>query len=155
MRRWPPSSRNALRNRAGGAYGTSYPADHMVRLLDDFLTYMRDGIGQNLMSIFNKTPHKLGDWGFNIDEAAAKPKDRTLIVKPGAAKTIYKAVQQSVVKNNSTITVKIFPGKGTDGTPVELAPGASFPIKFRFGTFTVQNPSSSDAADLSATTYHT
>ena len=44
-----PSSSKALRNRAGGAYGTSYHADHMVRLLDDFLTYMRDGIGQNLM----------------------------------------------------------------------------------------------------------
>src|SRR3954451_23349003 len=34
-----PLSKKALFHR-GGAYGTSWPADHMVRLLDDFLTYV-------------------------------------------------------------------------------------------------------------------
>jgi GH25 family lysozyme M1 (1,4-beta-N-acetylmuramidase) len=39
-----PSSSHALFNKAG-AYGTIWPGDHMVRLVDDFQTYMHAGLG--------------------------------------------------------------------------------------------------------------
>lgn len=38
-----PLSSHVLRNRSG-AYGTSWPADHMVKLTDDFLSFVRDGV---------------------------------------------------------------------------------------------------------------
>lgn len=56
-----PLSKRALSNRYG-AYGTSYPASYMVKLTDDFLTFVRDGvnglpgIGKNL------TLYSYKDW---------------------------------------------------------------------------------------------
>lgn len=39
-----PLSKRALFSRSGGCYGTSYPASYLVKLTDDVLTYVRDGV---------------------------------------------------------------------------------------------------------------
>ncbi len=38
-----PNSTHALFSRTGGCYGTSYTPAHMVKLVDDVLTFVRDG----------------------------------------------------------------------------------------------------------------
>jgi len=112
------------------------------------------GIGQHLMNTYPDTPHKLGRWGFNVDNAKAKEVQRVITVKQSAMKTIYNAVQGSKLVNKGNVPVNIYPGKTTDGTPFTLGAGETFTIKFRFGTFTVKNDSLTDSTDLSAITYH-
>ena len=51
-----PASSHALKNKHGGAYGTGYTPAYMVKLLDDFLTYVRAGLGKNL------TIYSYPDW---------------------------------------------------------------------------------------------
>jgi lysozyme len=58
-----PASLKAIRNKAGGAVGTLWPPSYMVKLLDDFLTYVRQGIGKNITiySYFDWWIHYMGN----------------------------------------------------------------------------------------------
>jgi hypothetical protein len=112
------------------------------------------GIGQYLINTYDTNPHHLGRWGFVIDNANPKEVNRLLTIKQSSVQTVYNAVQGSMVINKGNVSVKLYPGKNTTATPIVLAPNAVFTIKFRYGTFTVQNEDPSQSTDLSATTYH-
>jgi hypothetical protein len=108
-------------------------------------------IGQYLMGLFNKTPHSLGNWGFVIDDANPKVRERDYEITQEAAKTIHDVVLGSVVYNNGTVDVDIFPGKDIDGTPFTLSAGKTLIVKRGYGTMTTKNPSNTDIAILRVT----
>ena len=110
-----------------------------------------EGIGQNLMSIFDKTPKKLGDWGFTVDMSKAKPKEKTLSVGPEAARTIYDAIKGTVVKLSGPSGAKVYRGKSTDGTPLELPVNGTFVIKTGYGTFTIVNDNPTEEIKINVT----
>jgi hypothetical protein len=112
------------------------------------------GIGQFLINTYPATPQHLGRWGFEINKASAKEVQRTITISQSATTTVYNAVQGSKVTNKGNVAVNMYPGKTTDGSPFMLGAGETFTIKFRFGTFTVENPSPTDSTDLAVTTYH-
>lgn len=106
------------------------------------------GIGNFLVGLYIKIPHRAGDWGYTIDASPKRSRERTVILKEGQHKTVYGVLVGSKLKNKGATQVIIYPGKVriTDNAPIlastiTLNPGEVTIVKRKFGILTVKNTS--------------
>ena len=96
-------------------------------------------IGDFLKKLFVHNPHKLGEWGFVIDDSPREAKQRIVRILPKEIKTIIGIKLGSTFSNTGTVELNIYKGKAAQGQTILLAPEDTYIILRGWGTITVQN----------------
>lgn len=107
------------------------------------------GIGQILVGLFHKTPHKAGQWGFVIDDSARPSQPSIKKIPISGIKTVHNVDVGTLLTNNGPQSVSVLPGTGEKGGAVTVQAGKKMLVGKTFGTLTVQNPSDTDEAIVS------
>ena len=108
-------------------------------LWEDVNQHVHD-IGEFLMNLYKGNSKKLGEYGYVVDDSPQKPKDRTSKIKLGDKITLTGTVIGSTLKNTGTVSIHIYKGKTTTGTPIILRSGEMWGVPKGFSTITVVNP---------------
>jgi hypothetical protein len=119
-------------------------------LFDPVAVHLR-GIGEFLVGLFEKNPHKAGQWGFEIDSSPQADKIRNFKLSAGEIKTVINVALNSEVINTSAVTLFIKPKNKPNATPVALEPNKHFKVIFGYGGMAVQNGSNNADGSFEAT----
>jgi len=104
--------------------------------------------GGYLKSVFPKTPKRLGDWGFVVDDSPRPPRERSIAILANTTKTISGIKLGSILTNTGAVELHIYKGKGIKGETIKLAPEDTFTILRGWGTTTVQNKDKKVAGEV-------
>lgn len=99
------------------------------------------GTGQYLMGLFTKTPKKLGEWGFVVDDNARAPKLRTTTLKSAETITLKGLSLGTVLTNLGAGDLHVYIGANSKGTPQIVHNEELVGIIKGMSVVTVVNPS--------------
>ena len=112
-------------------------------LFDPVMEHVRQ-CGAYLMHLFDTKPHKLGDWGFIIDNSPQATRIAKGEINPGQTKVLRNVAVESILANIGAVNLKIYKGIAPIGTPVILDPNQNFTVVRNYGTMTLVNESTTE-----------
>lgn len=100
-------------------------------------------MGDYLKKLFVTSPRKLGNYGFVVDDSPRGAKEQISTVLISGQLTVKGVVLGSTFENIGDITLHLYKGKTTTGTPIIVSIKDKVGMAKGFSVITVMNPSSS------------